>query len=92
VAARETAAGANVPVSPISTRMLSGMPAVTPWRLKGRDTRLVQECMGHSNVRNTTRYMDRVSGRFHGKWDLAPAHTRQIHGAGEASGLPFSTM
>jgi type 1 fimbriae regulatory protein FimB/type 1 fimbriae regulatory protein FimE len=37
--------------------------------VKGRDMRLVQEYMGHSNVQNTARYMDGVSGRFRGIWD-----------------------
>jgi integrase len=37
--------------------------------VKGRDMRLVQEYMGHTNVQNTARYMDGVSGRFRGIWD-----------------------
>jgi integrase len=34
--------------------------------MKGRDMRLVQEYLGHTNVRNTARYMDGVSARFRG--------------------------
>jgi len=37
--------------------------------MKGRDMRLVQEYMGHTNVQNTARYMDGVSARFRGIWD-----------------------
>jgi integrase len=37
--------------------------------MKGRDMRLVQEYMGHTNVQNTARYMDGVSSRFRGIWD-----------------------
>jgi type 1 fimbriae regulatory protein FimB len=37
--------------------------------MKGRDRRLVQEYLGHTNVRNTARYMDSVSARFRGIWD-----------------------
>jgi hypothetical protein len=37
--------------------------------MKGRDMRLVQEYLGHTNVRNTARYMDGVSARFRGIWD-----------------------
>jgi type 1 fimbriae regulatory protein FimB/type 1 fimbriae regulatory protein FimE len=37
--------------------------------MKGRDMRLVQEYLGHTNVRNTARYMDGVSTRFKGIWD-----------------------
>jgi site-specific recombinase XerD len=32
--------------------------------MKGRDVRLVQEYMGHTNVRNTARYMDGVGFRY----------------------------
>lgn len=37
--------------------------------MKGRDMRLVQEYLGHTNVQNTARYMDGVSARFRGIWD-----------------------
>src|SRR5258708_17637070 len=37
--------------------------------VNARDMRLVQEYMGHSNVQNTARYMDGVSGRVRGIWD-----------------------
>jgi integrase len=37
--------------------------------MKGRDMRLVQEYLGHTNVRNMARYMDGVSARFRGIWD-----------------------
>jgi type 1 fimbriae regulatory protein FimB/type 1 fimbriae regulatory protein FimE len=37
--------------------------------MKSHDMRLVQEYLGHTNVRNTARYMDGVSTRFRGIWD-----------------------
>jgi type 1 fimbriae regulatory protein FimB len=39
--------------------------------MKGRDMRLVQEYMGHTNVQNTARYMVGVSARFRGIWKRA---------------------
>jgi hypothetical protein len=37
--------------------------------LVGIEACLVQEYLGHTNVRNTARYMDGVSARFRGIWD-----------------------
>jgi type 1 fimbriae regulatory protein FimB len=37
--------------------------------VKGRETRLLQEWLGHRNMQHTSLYTDGVSGRFKGMWD-----------------------
>jgi type 1 fimbriae regulatory protein FimB/type 1 fimbriae regulatory protein FimE len=37
--------------------------------MKGRDTRLIQEYLGHRNIQHTSHYTDGVSARFRGIWD-----------------------
>jgi site-specific recombinase XerD len=36
--------------------------------MKGRDTRLIQEYLGHRNIQHTSAYTDGVSTRFRGIW------------------------
>lgn len=37
--------------------------------MKGRDTRLIQDWLGHRNIQHTSHYTDGVSARFKGIWD-----------------------
>jgi integrase len=37
--------------------------------MKGRDTRLIQDWLGHRNIQHTSHYTDGVSTRFKGIWD-----------------------
>jgi type 1 fimbriae regulatory protein FimB/type 1 fimbriae regulatory protein FimE len=37
--------------------------------VKGRDTRLIQDWLGHRNIQHTSHYTDGVSARFKGIWD-----------------------
>jgi integrase len=37
--------------------------------MKGRDTRLIQDWLGHRNIQHTSHYTDGVSKRFKGIWD-----------------------
>jgi site-specific recombinase XerD len=37
--------------------------------MKGRDTRLIQDWLGHRNIQHTSHYTDGVSKRFEGIWD-----------------------
>jgi type 1 fimbriae regulatory protein FimB len=37
--------------------------------VKGRETRLLGEWLGHRNMQNTAHYTDGVSARFRGMWD-----------------------
>jgi integrase len=37
--------------------------------MKGRDTRLIQDWLGHRNIQHTSHYTDGVSARFKGSWD-----------------------
>jgi integrase len=37
--------------------------------MKGRDTRLIQDWLGHRNIQHTSHYTDGVSARFCGIWD-----------------------
>jgi integrase len=57
----------------------AGIPNVHPHALrhacghalamKGRDTRLIQDYLGHRNIQHTSLYTDGVSARFKGIWD-----------------------
>jgi integrase len=37
--------------------------------MKGRDTRLIQDYLGHRNIQHTSLYTDGVAARFKGIWD-----------------------
>jgi type 1 fimbriae regulatory protein FimB/type 1 fimbriae regulatory protein FimE len=37
--------------------------------MKGRDTRLLQDWLGHRNIQHTSLYTDGISTRFKGVWD-----------------------
>jgi type 1 fimbriae regulatory protein FimB/type 1 fimbriae regulatory protein FimE len=37
--------------------------------MKGRDTRLIQDWLGHRNIQHTSHYTDGISARFKGIWD-----------------------
>jgi integrase len=37
--------------------------------MKGRDTRLIQDWLGHRNIQHTSHYTDGISTRFKGIWD-----------------------
>jgi site-specific recombinase XerD len=37
--------------------------------MKGRDTRLIQDWLGHRNIVHTSHYTDGISTRFRGIWD-----------------------
>jgi site-specific recombinase XerD len=37
--------------------------------MKGRDTRLIQDWLGHRNIQHTSHYTDGISSRFKGIWD-----------------------
>jgi integrase len=37
--------------------------------MKGRDTRLIQDYLGHRNIQHTSHYTDGVAARFKGIWD-----------------------
>ena len=37
--------------------------------MKGRDTRLIQDWLGHRNITHTSNYTDSISTRFRGIWD-----------------------
>ena len=38
----------------------------------GIDTRLIQDYLGHRNIRHTVWYTASNAGRFYGIWDLIP--------------------
>lgn len=42
------------------------MPAAMNWRKRGADTRLIQDYLGHRNIRHTVRYTASNAARFAG--------------------------
>ncbi len=52
-----------------STRTCCGTPVALRWRIWGIDTRLIQDYLGHRNIRHTVWYTASNAGRFYGIWD-----------------------
>ncbi|OCA55894.1 tyrosine-type DNA invertase [Photorhabdus namnaonensis] len=46
---------------------------------RGIDTRLIQDYLGHSNIRHTVRYTASNAERFHGVWGVKRNRQRELH-------------
>ncbi|WP_350304250.1 tyrosine-type DNA invertase [Photorhabdus viridis] len=46
---------------------------------RGVDTRLIQDYLGHSNIRHTVRYTASNAERFHGVWSIKRNRHRELH-------------
>ncbi len=77
-------AGLNIRVYPHMLRHACGFALAE----RGNDTRLIQDYLGHRNIRHTVRYTATSPARFRQAWLSPPSHTltpEQTHSAGSVT-------